>query len=211
MLTARPRSATPHPGDAGFTLLELMVVVGMMTIVLVIAGAALISLTKATNRGGTMITDEQNTSTVLARLAKDIRSAHTISFPTGAAPANETVLQVNNPGGGTTSVEWIYQQSAATLTREVQNSSGTYVPAGTPLTGLANSGTQPIFSYFSYKGTNESGSSTTLIVNCTSRVEIDLVVAPPPGTSAVANFEETADVAITDQLAILSAPGNGQC
>jgi prepilin-type N-terminal cleavage/methylation domain-containing protein len=206
-----------HGVEDGFTLLELMVVMLIMGVVLLVAGSALISLSTTTNRGSAMVTDEQVASGALAQMGKDIRSAHAITFPSGAVATdapNEVVLQENKPGGGTTPVEWIYSPTAATLTREVLNSSGSVVSTGPVVAKVANASTTSLLSYYKDDGSQivpTSGSTTALgkISSCTTRIQVHLFLAP--GVSGVANFEESEDVAITDQLAILSAPGNGQC
>jgi prepilin-type N-terminal cleavage/methylation domain-containing protein len=200
----------PKPTDDGFSLLELMIVTAIIGVVLMIASGALISLSQTASRGSTLITDEQRTSTALTQLATDIRSAHTISFPTGAVPTTQLVLNDNNPGGGTSQVEWIYQSSTSTLSREVYTS-GTFVLAGTPLTGVVNSSTQPVFTYLNEANVTISGATNTTIANCTTRIKVNLYVAPPGGTTGVSTLQESTDVALTDQLAVLSAPGNGQC
>jgi prepilin-type N-terminal cleavage/methylation domain-containing protein len=211
VLTPKSLPARPASTEEGFTLIELVIVLLIMTIVIVVATGALISLSQTTNRGSAMITDEQQASTVITQLAKDIRSAHTISIPTGATASNQVILQDNNPTGGFTSVQWIYSQGGATLTRQVQNAQGVYQNQGAALTEVANSSTQPIFRYFNVAGTDISSSINPTIGKCTTRIRVDLVVSPQPGTTGVSNFEERADVAITDQLQLLSAPGNGQC
>jgi prepilin-type N-terminal cleavage/methylation domain-containing protein len=205
-------------GEAGFTLLELVIVCAIMGVVLVVAGGGLISLSTTTNRGSAMVADEQGVSTAMAQIGKDVRSAHSIAFPTAAiatdAP-NEIILQVTNPAGGTTPVEWVYQTVPATLTREVLSANlASVVSTGPPITRVANSTTTPLFSYYDRSGTQifaTAGSATALgnIVRCATRITVQLVVSA--GVSGVANFQESEDVALTDQLAILSAPGNGQC
>jgi prepilin-type N-terminal cleavage/methylation domain-containing protein len=217
--------------EAGFTLIELMVVVAIMSIVLVIAGSALISLTTATNRGSAMVTDEQEASTVMTQLAKDIRSAHRISYPTGTAQSqtpNMLVLQENLANGSTQNIEWLYQaptppSQTGSLVREVQVN-GTYVASGpsvsrvvTPIVDNkgnpvldANGKPIPLFTYFNKNGTN-AGNDAVTIGNCTTRVQVNLEVAPSKAGAGIPDFSETEDVTITDQVAILSQPGNGQC
>jgi prepilin-type N-terminal cleavage/methylation domain-containing protein len=217
--------------DSGFTVLELMVVVGIMSIVLVIAGSALISLTTTTNRGSAMVTNEQEASTVMAQLAKDIRSAHRISFPTGTTQSqtpNLLVLQENQADGTTKTIEWLYQPptppaQTGSLVRQVMVN-GTYRANGpsasrviTPLVDPpghaildANGNPIPLFTYYNKAG-GAAGNDPVTIGNCTTRVEVNLEIAPSKAGRGIRNFIETEDVTITDQVAILSQPGNGQC
>jgi prepilin-type N-terminal cleavage/methylation domain-containing protein len=204
-------AARPRAGDRerGFTLLELMVVLAVMAVVLVVAGGALFSLSQTANRHGVMVTDEQTASTALAQMATDIRSAHSFSIPPGIDPTTEVILQVNNPGGGTTPVEWVYNQPASTLTREVLNNDSSVKYARTVVTQVGNGRTVPLFTYYNYHGDNVSNADNTTIGNCTTRIGVQLIVSP--GLAGVSSFKATDDVALSDQLGLLSAPGNGQC
>jgi prepilin-type N-terminal cleavage/methylation domain-containing protein len=217
--------------DSGFTLVELAVVMTIMSIVLVIAGSALISLSTTTNRGSSMVTDEQEASNVMAQLAKDIRSAHRISYPNGTLQTqtpNLLMLQENQADGSTQNIEWLYQAptppaQTGSLVRKVLIN-GSYVASGpsasrvvTPLVGPngnlildSNGKPIPLFTYFNKTG-GTAGSDPVTIGNCTTRVQVNLEVAPSKAGRGIPNFTETEDVTITDQVAILSQPGNGQC
>jgi type II secretory pathway component PulJ len=192
-----------------------MVVLAITSIVLVIAGSALISLTTTTNRGTAMVTDEQEASTVMAQLAKDIRSAHRISYPTGTAQSqtpNLLVLQENQPNGTYQNIEWHYQAPTppaltGSLVRELQVN-GNYAPNGPSVSRVVNP--SGLFTYYNKNG-GSAGNDPATIGNCTTRVEINLVVAPSKAGAGIPNFSETEDVTITDQVAVLSQPGNGQC
>jgi type II secretory pathway component PulJ len=202
--------------EAGFTVLELAVVAAILSIILVVAGSALISLSTTTNRGSAMVTDEQEASTVMTQLAKDIRSAHRISYPTGttlAQTSNMLVLQENQANGTTQNIEWLYQAPTApaqtgTLIREVQVN-GTYSPSGPSVSRVVNP--NGLFTYYNENGGPSNQVDAATIGNCTTRVQVNLVIAPPKAGAGISNFTETEDVTMTDQVAILSQPGNGQC
>lgn len=205
--------------EGGFTLLEIMVVTLVMGVVLAIAGSALLSLQKATLRNGAMVTDEQDASTTLAQMARDIRSAHSIQFFSSTTNAADTViLNLNQTSGtGTTPVEWVYQPPTApavvgNLSRVVLSSALTPVATRVMLTDVAN-GSTPVFSYYDVIGdamaTSGSAANQTL-TNCTTAINVNLLISPSP-VPGVSNFTESDEVAITDQQQILSAPGNGQC
>ena len=204
--------------ESGFTVLELMIVVAVMSVVLVIATGSLLSLTNTANRDETMVSTEQNASGVLAQLSRDIRSSAKITFSSFSTPqpANEVQLSVNKPGGGTTAVQWIYNSSNSTLTRYAQLSSGSFATSGTTLAQVANPSGTPVFSYYDRYGdlfttTGSTPTPANTVANCTTRIGIQLYAAPPSGTTGLATLQETADVALTDQLAVLTTPGNGQC
>jgi hypothetical protein len=179
-----------------------------MTIVMAVAGGALVSLSRTASRNESMVEVEQSASTIMAQLTRDIRSANTLSFPVGATPADEVQLAVNQQSGGTTTVLWTYNPSTATLTREVEVGS-TFNPSGFTLTKMANSTSQPVFAYYDDTGSKISATSNSNIASCTTAIGVDLYAAP--STSGVANQQESAEVAITNQLNTLTAPGSGQC
>ena len=115
---AVPAGSSDPTDQRGFTLLELMVVMAILTVVVVIAGTALFSLSQTANRNDAMVSEEQAASNIVAQLSRDIRSANSLSFPTGATTANEVQLAVNQASGGTVPVLWVYNSTAATLSRE---------------------------------------------------------------------------------------------
>jgi prepilin-type N-terminal cleavage/methylation domain-containing protein len=212
--------------ERGMTLIELLIVLLLMTVVLSIAGNALISLTNTANRTDSMVKSEQNAATALAAMARDIRSAHLISFAawgTAPAPSLELELELNQPSGQW--IKWVYSSSGSSecpgagpsLTRYVGTTDTTLGSASSPvLCHVANGTTDPIFTYWSKTDqqlsttTNGDGSvNTGNEVACTTRIHVQLDVSP--GISGVNTIKVTDDVALTDQVAIVSAPGNGQC
>jgi prepilin-type N-terminal cleavage/methylation domain-containing protein len=210
----RPESASPRRDD-GFTLIELIIVTLVMGIVLTIAGSALLSLTTTANSNESMVADEQAASTTLAQLTRDIRSANSITFPSTAGAsdtANEVELIVNQVSGTTMTtipVLWVYSSTAQTLTREVGPS---FTPSGPVLQRVANPAGSPIFSYIDGKqGTPLSGQLPANISLCATTIHVDIYVAPPSSTKGVATFETSSDIALTNQLNTLTAPGNGLC
>jgi prepilin-type N-terminal cleavage/methylation domain-containing protein len=208
------RERAKNPAENGFTILELMVVVAVMAIVLTIASGSLISLSQATTNDDGLVTEEQAASTAVTQIVHDLRSAHSISIPSGVSSSNGVLMQENQSSGSTTQVEWVYVPAAGsnpgTLTRYVQSSGGSLVVSGSAVSGVANGSTQPLFSYFDDNG--GSIANTANIGNCTTRVNVDLVMsAPKSAGNGVSNFELSQEVAITDQLAILSQPGSVQC
>lgn len=220
MLTAPFSERDRGANDSGYTVAELLIVMALMAIVLVIAGSSLISMQNTTSRNTAMINVEQDASTTLALMARDIRSAHSIGFPSSTTNAAiSVVLYENQPGSSTTTpVEWVYQPpsgSAPTgvLSREVLDSALNPTSTQVLLTDLANTSTNPVLTYYDLQGqpmsTTDPYADATLS-NCTTAIGVNLTISPSP-VPGVANFQESNVVAITDQEQLLSAPGNGQC
>lgn len=216
---SRPARRGARLRDDGFTILELSIATLVLGIMLTIATGALISLQNATARTNAMISIEQNASTTLAQMARDIRSAHSITFvsPTTNA-AYSVVLNINQPTGGTIPVEWVYQPPAApatvgTLSRVMLTHSLAASATNVLLTDVAN-GTTPVFSYFNLAGGSSMPTTGSTAIqtlqNCTTAIGVNLTIspAPVPGVSA---FSESDRVAITDQQQLLSANENYQC
>lgn len=197
------------------TVIELTVVLLLMSVVLGIAGTTLFSLSQTANRNDTLVTDEQEASTVLGQVSRDIRSAHQVTFVGFASPAaaQEIELQMNNPAG--TWVEWIYTPTAAsvngfnqpshTLARYSSSSAtGSFRLSNPNITtpvNVVNGTTTPIFRYFQGNGaeliTANVGASS--LQTCTTRVLVTLDVNTSNPVTAVATFQIGDDVAITDQ------------
>jgi prepilin-type N-terminal cleavage/methylation domain-containing protein len=215
LLTRRSRD------DAGFTLIELVVVLLVSTIVLVIAGSTLISLNNTTSRVDSMTTDEQEASTVLAQVSRDIRSAHTVTFSGFSTPnpIQELELQMNQPAN--TWVEWVYTPTAATVNGAHQGSNTLVRYVGSSATGtfkqsapsvstpvnVGNGTTIPLFQYFQVTGAQMYGTAANVgtLDACTTRVTVTLEVIPQSKESGIPSFELTDDVTITDQAALWSS------
>lgn len=208
-----------RPTEAGTTLIELTIVLLVMSIVIGIAGSVLFSLSKTASRDDATVNDEQDASTVLAQVSRDIRSAHVITFAAFSSatlvPADEIELQMNQPSN--TWVEWVYTPSSATvngatqpahtLSRYVSTSStGTFTksaPSVSTPVNVANGASAAVFRFFAGNGsefTNTANNSVaSSIQTCTTRVTVTLDVATTKSLQAVPTFQLSDDVAITDQ------------
>lgn len=202
-----PTEAPAATSDAGFTLVELAVVLLILGIVMAICSSVVFSLSNSARRNDSMVTTEQAASTALAVLARDIRSAHSISFP-GTSP-NQVQLQVNNGSGGYVYVEWTYDSTALTVTRSTATSAaGPFTKTGPTATNVTN-GASGIFRYYNVLGADISSATNNTIKNCAARIGVQLDVSS--STIGVPTFQASEDVSLTDQVQIISAPGNGQC
>lgn len=230
------------PSEAGFTLLELIIVTLVMAIVLSIAATSLTSMSMGTRRGDVVVTEEQAATLAINHVSQDIRSAHTLSSAvTGAPSSTELVLLINDPNASVDNVnvcqtssvnpdytpvpyqlvEWQYQTGPGTLVRTLLNCGASGNPSlgktwslgpqsstqGVTLS-IAN-GASAVFNYYNQYGTNISSALPSAIASCTTRIGIDLKVAS--NVKGTPTFEEVQHDALTDQIDILSQPGNGQC
>jgi prepilin-type N-terminal cleavage/methylation domain-containing protein len=194
--------------QGGYTIVELTVVMLVMSVVLVIAGSVFISLSTTANRNDSMVADEQAASSAVTQMTRDIRSANSISFP-ASNPGNQIQLVDNQQSGGTQTVMWSYNPAARTLTRQVLVGSS-FSTSGPPTSRVANPSTSPVFTYFDDSGSNISATTVANITKCATSIGVHLYIAP--SISGVATFQESDQVALTNQLDTLSAPGsNGQC
>ena len=207
MLMTPTRRQPPRP-ESGFTVFELMVVLLVLSIVLVIAGSSLISLDHASYRNDSLIQEEQAASSVMAELEGDLRAAATITIPSGASAADEVQVARLGSGGATSNVRWVYSPSTQTLTRQVQQQ-GVYQAAGYSIADVANGSGTPVFRYYDSGNNDISGTTGSNIALCSTAVDVDVHVASP--TSGVGTFQETSEVALTNQTEALVPAGEGPC
>lgn len=194
--------------EDGLSLLEMMIVVLISSIVVAIAGSALVSLDNAASRNDSLVKEEQKASTVMAQMERDIRSASSISIPAGASAADQLQLAVLAADGSTSDVLWRYDPTAGTLTRETQQN-GTFQPSGAVITRVTNGTGTPVFRYYNSSTTEIAATNTSGIAGCATAVAVEVDVSS--GTAGVGSFQETAQVALTNQVQALTAPGTGQC
>ena len=230
----RPDTEIVPGEESGFTLLEVLIVLLVMSIVVAIIGFSLVSLSNTAARSDSMVQEEQTASTVLTQLSKDIRSAVAISFPNGGSPSTElelTEVGTNLCNSGTTTtttggitytyVLWVVSSSTGTLTREQQNPSCVFVQSPLQLNYLVNTNANPVFSYSDDQGkpvplptatptpTTPLASDpwSSLIASEASAVTINLYVSS--SVRGVASYHSTSVVALTNQLQTLNPPGEG--
>jgi prepilin-type N-terminal cleavage/methylation domain-containing protein len=194
--------------DEGFTLVELTIVLLISAIVLTMGTGALISMNNASNRDDSLVQEEQAASSAMAQMERDIRSAANLSIPAGAVAADELQVGILGPAGTTTNVIWKYDTATRVITRQVQ-SQGSYQSTGYTVTRVSNGTSVPVFTYYNGDAANISGTSPSNIALCATGVGIQIDLSP--NTSGVASYQESAEVAITNQVDALTTPGNGQC
>jgi prepilin-type N-terminal cleavage/methylation domain-containing protein len=86
-------------GDSGFSLIEVMVTMSVMSIVVVLFTGGIIQLYKAQNRSDAVTGVSQQIHTAFVRLDRDIRYSAGISVPATVSSGNEYVeYQITNTG-----------------------------------------------------------------------------------------------------------------
>jgi type II secretory pathway component PulJ len=107
--------ATDRRGEAGLTLVELLVSLTLMTVLMGIVGPMLVSALTATNRLGRTADAVDDARLVAAQLDRELRSAQCISAPAENAKGNTLVFQTLADGVQSTLT---YQVSGNELTRQ---------------------------------------------------------------------------------------------
>lgn len=209
MLRGTWRAGRTQDRDGGFSLLELVIATLLASIVLAMAGDGLISLANAANRNDSVIKEEQAASLVMAQMERDIRSASTVTFPTGSSPSQQLELNVVGASGSTSAVLWVYDPTGRTLSRETQVQGSFTSTSGMSIPNVANGSGTPVFAYYDLAATDISSTSASNIAQCATGVAVDVHVSST--TTGVGSFEESAEVALTNRIEVLTAPGNGQC
>jgi prepilin-type N-terminal cleavage/methylation domain-containing protein len=71
----------PAGGDAGVTLIEIMVAMGMMSVVMVVATSAIAEIYHSVNQSDNTVAAQDQVTTAFARLDQEVRYARSISTP----------------------------------------------------------------------------------------------------------------------------------
>ncbi|HZT64629.1 MAG TPA: prepilin-type N-terminal cleavage/methylation domain-containing protein [Acidimicrobiales bacterium] len=125
--------------DAGFTLVELVVAMGIFLVIILIMGDVLTSLTRASARGDALVTNEQQEMFAVTQIGRDLRgAAYIVTAPTttGGQPTpttwyfNQLVMsEVNPTGGAQTTVGWVFNPTSQDLCRDILSSPAATLPA----------------------------------------------------------------------------------
>jgi prepilin-type N-terminal cleavage/methylation domain-containing protein len=170
------RAAAQDDDQAGFTLIELVVVTTLLLVVLGSILGMLESLTSAQATTSTRIDDAQSARLTLAQFSHDVRSAASVVAPPVPSDYATTVDVILNDSGHT-EVQWVYDPVAQTLTRNVVTSGQ---PSATSvLDGVANgTGPPPVFAWLAADGTNlitAAWATTADVAHCAVVVQATVV------------------------------------
>jgi prepilin-type N-terminal cleavage/methylation domain-containing protein len=195
------RKALTSRDEAGFSMIEIMVVVLILGVVLTALFGVLDSMTRNDRRQQALQTNQEGARFAMVQMGQDLRAANPVEpLSTAAAYATEFEAAVLNAAGtSTTYVRW--QLSGTTLSRSVLSApGGTAVSTKTMLSNVENTSQGvTLFRWYDSSGTELTGTdnSPSDFSNCTVRVHISIVAASDPGPLP---FSENSDAEVRNRL-----------
>jgi prepilin-type N-terminal cleavage/methylation domain-containing protein len=187
--------------EAGFSMIEIMVVVLILGIVLTALFGVLDSMTRNDRRQQALQTNQETTRFAMVQMGEDLRAANPLEpLSTTAAYATEFEAAVlNSTGTSTTYVRW--QLTGTTLSRSVLSApGGTAVTTKTMVLNVQNASQGvTLFRWYNSTGTELTSAANTAsdFSNCTVRVHISIVAASDPGPLP---FSENSDAEVRNRL-----------
>jgi prepilin-type N-terminal cleavage/methylation domain-containing protein len=202
--------------QAGFTLIELVIAMGILMLVLGMFFSTLVSLTKQDDRAHRLVANEQNVRFELDQLAREIRASNPLVVLSSLASYSSEVAMVLGPTGGTQKVvRWTYNTDPASpnyqrLERDVMSdtsTTATVVNRSWFLERVRNvEFGKPVFTFLDAAGIDmvaDGDYTASDIANCAIRVHIEVSSDSNPGPLP---FTETQDVELRNRL-----PGGTGC
>ena len=192
--------------DAGFTALEMVVVVFISSIVTTALLGLLNSLTHNQRTQDALVNNQERVRQTMTEMGRDLRSADplvALSDVTQYADGFEAALTPAS-GGSDTYVRWTL--SGTTLTRSILTGpGGSATSTRAVITNVRNiEKSVPMLRYYNSDGVELTASASAGdFVNCTVRVHINLSSDSDPGPLP---FEQNSDVQIRNRL-----PGGVGC
>ena len=182
--------------DRGFTLLETMITGAVLLIILSIFLGAFDVLSSTEIRIVNQSENQEVVRLAIDQMQRDIDSANPLdAAPSPGDPSVDLEVKVGQPSSGQSTVQWIYDPTAHTLTRTSGGQQSAYI---TNVSSFS-------FSYYNDQGqqfspnTDGTWDQGTLsnIQNCTIRVHVSIVAAPKnPATP----FSEDTDMELRNRL-----------
>lgn len=213
----RPRRAGERRRpEQGFTLIEMVVALAIMSVALGVFGTVFVTMTHASTKGQALVTNEQGAELALESLSSDLRAANpVVALPTlatcpattpGCAYTSAIELQRDTASGSAQTVEWVFDSVAHTLTREVLTAPGGSVSSSAVmLRGLSNSLSQPLFSLYDANNNDlvGDGAAPETVATCATRVRVNIdgLTVPTPYP-----YNVTADVSLRNASGGSSCP-----
>jgi type II secretory pathway pseudopilin PulG len=176
MLTTSLRSRGPD-GEAGFTLVELMVAMTISIVILAMMATMVAVYSKA---DASVVNNADAASQVrltLLQLQSDIQSANPLATLSSVSAYDDELEMTTQPSGRL--ITWKYSYTTEELTRQI----GTATPA-VELTDVTNgnpaAGGEAVFSYYDHCSTNlvtEAEATPASVSASATEVEVSVAVA----------------------------------
>ncbi|MDQ1437091.1 MAG: hypothetical protein QOK43_720 [Acidimicrobiaceae bacterium] len=189
--------------QGGYTMVEVVVVCGILLGVLAMFFSILEVLTKHERRTQALVSNEQNVRFFLQEMARDIRSANPMQrlvTATAADYTNSLELALGPSAGPQTYVRWVYDPATQIITRkELTGPGGAIVRTTAKLTRVRNneSGT-PFLRYYNQHNQDLVGLAIPDdVANCAIRVHVTVISDSNPGPQP---FTENVDVELRNRL-----------
>lgn len=180
--------------ERGMTVVELAVVMGIMSVVLVAVLGVMETHVKVERRAMRSLSNQEELGWALNTVARDVRAANPLLAQASVADyANRLDLRLIEPGSATTSsLRWELDATSGELTRRLLSSSGEPTSTVTyRLSGVRNADPTvgvPLFRYFTPAGIELTSANATPadIANCAVRVQIAIIAHPGGGDAVTA-------------------------
>jgi prepilin-type N-terminal cleavage/methylation domain-containing protein len=205
-------------GDGGFTLPELIVVVGLLGVVVAMVYASMevfLRLSSRTESGSIAVS---NARTAMERVTRQIRAANPIEAladPAAYATKISFSVHCSTPGVQSCGTDNLRQVAYELVGHELVETVGTTSapilgpegPSSLPLSGrrgaVVNGASQPVFRYFQQDGQPLSPSTvpSTTFRDCTRSVELHLVVVAQSGASERVDLTTRVDLRNFNEVA----------
>ncbi|HLX88440.1 MAG TPA: type II secretion system protein [Acidimicrobiales bacterium] len=192
-------------GEAGFTLVEIMVASSAMLVVAAVFGTVMVQMNKIANREISSENAAGTARSALMQLQRDLEAANPMVGWTSTVTNYQNEIQVKlGPASGTQkTITWSYVTSGSgssctgTLWRNVGTSAGAGDPEATGVTNCATS--TPVFSFFGIQGdnllANPASVTSAIITQCSVRIQGALQVSAGPHTVP---FSETVSMRLAN-------------
>lgn len=209
MLSILRRRRAQQGDEAGFTVVELGVVMMIMVLVLTAFYGLLETLTKHEHRTQALVGNEQAVRFFINELGREIRSSNpmqTLSTTDADDYTNSIELALGPSGGTQQYVRWTYDEAAQVVTREILTGpGGTATTTTAKLDRVRNNETgTPFLQFYNQHGQDLVALGIADdVANCAIRVRITVSSDSNPGPTP---FTEVVDAELRNRL-----PGGVGC
>jgi prepilin-type N-terminal cleavage/methylation domain-containing protein len=192
MIDAPDVNQTTDPAESGFTLLEILVTMVVMSLVMVAALTMLVGMVRNEDRqsaNANVATISRETTELLAR---DLRQSNPLLAPsTDLNKSREAVIQIDDGAGFSELVRYRIDTLTTALVREVLDpATSAVVSTQILVASTANDADLvPLFRWFDQSGIEISESEPASRVECAVRVSVRLHIPIEDGPARETQFD----------------------